>query len=218
VVGLVLVLGLIATWGALQSQFGLSTFEYGRERSVTGVLRMDPYPTLEVTDSLPSRPVAHYLLAGMGKHGATTTLAGLGSHRVKLTGTLAHRGELDLLELATVADQGEAPPGRPVLEELGEFTLDGEVADSKCYLGVMNPGRGKTHRGCAARCLSGGMIPLFVTKGETGDPLDLVLVETGMAPLRGADRVAGKRLRLRGRVYRQNGLWFFQIPPLRGPQ
>ncbi len=35
--------------------------------------------------------------------------------------------------------------------------------DSKCYLGVMNPGQGKVHRDCAARCLSGGIPPIFVS-------------------------------------------------------
>lgn len=35
--------------------------------------------------------------------------------------------------------------------------------DSKCYLGVMNPGKGKVHRDCASRCISGGIPPIFVT-------------------------------------------------------
>jgi hypothetical protein len=42
-------------------------------------------------------------------------------------------------------------------------TVTGEIVDSKCYLGVMNPGQGKVHRDCAARCLSGGIPPIFVT-------------------------------------------------------
>jgi hypothetical protein len=42
-------------------------------------------------------------------------------------------------------------------------TLSGEIVDSKCYLGVMNPGQGKVHRDCAARCLSGGIPPIFIT-------------------------------------------------------
>jgi hypothetical protein len=29
------------------------------------------------------------------------------------------------------------------------MTLTGEIVDSKCYLGVMNPGQGKVHRDCA---------------------------------------------------------------------
>jgi len=46
---------------------------------------------------------------------------------------------------------------------LGVVSLTGEIVDSKCYLGVMNPGQGKVHRDCAARCLSGGIPPIFIT-------------------------------------------------------
>jgi hypothetical protein len=45
--------------------------------------------------------------------------------------------------------------------------MTGEIVDSKCYLGVMNPGRGKVHRDCAARCLSGGVPPIFITTDGT---------------------------------------------------
>src|SRR6266496_5186212 len=54
------------------------------------------------------------------------------------------------------------------VRDLGEVTVTGEIVDSKCYLGVMNPGQGKVHRDCAARCLSGGTPPLLVgTDGVT---------------------------------------------------
>lgn len=43
-------------------------------------------------------------------------------------------------------------------------TLDGELVDSKCYLGTMKPGDGKTHKSCAILCLRGGIPPLFVSK------------------------------------------------------
>ncbi len=46
---------------------------------------------------------------------------------------------------------------------LGKVTIVGEIVDSKCYLGVMNPGRSKVHRDCAARCISGGVPPALVT-------------------------------------------------------
>jgi hypothetical protein len=47
-------------------------------------------------------------------------------------------------------------------------TVTGEIVDSKCYLGVMNPGQGKVHRDCAAGCLSGGIPPIFVTTDGNG--------------------------------------------------
>jgi len=42
---------------------------------------------------------------------------------------------------------------------LGTQTLVGEIVDSKCFLGVMNPGQLTTHRACAIRCISGGVRP-----------------------------------------------------------
>ena len=43
--------------------------------------------------------------------------------------------------------------------------LAGEIVDGKCYLGVMNPGEGKVHRDCAARCIAGGAPPLLAVAG-----------------------------------------------------
>ena len=55
------------------------------------------------------------------------------------------------------------PTIQETIRDLGTVTLTGEIVDSKCYLGVMNPGQGKVHRDCAARCLSGGIPPILVT-------------------------------------------------------
>lgn len=211
VIGLLLVGGLTVTWGVAQSTYDASTFEYGTVRTVTGVVTTDPYPAVVVDQAPLARPVATYLLAGPGKHGAGPMVAGLAGHRVKLTGTLAYRGAGTLLEVAAAEDLGPGSPD-PVAAPVdhGTFTLDGEIVDSKCYMGVMNPGRGKTHRGCAARCLNGGLTPLFVTRDAAGDTLELVLVGPGMKPVDGADRLAGKRLRLSGRVYQRSGIWFLQ--------
>jgi hypothetical protein len=55
------------------------------------------------------------------------------------------------------------PADQESTRNLEAVTVTGEIVDSKCYLGVMNPGQGKVHRDCAARCLSGGVPPIFVT-------------------------------------------------------
>ena len=60
--------------------------------------------------------------------------------------------------------------------DLGPVTLRGEIVDSKCYLGVMNPGNGKVHRDCAVRCISGGAPPAFVALDAEGDSRVLLLV------------------------------------------
>ena len=43
------------------------------------------------------------------------------------------------------------------------MTFQGEIIDPKCYFGVMKPGKGKIHRSCAARCISGGIPPVLAT-------------------------------------------------------
>jgi hypothetical protein len=44
---------------------------------------------------------------------------------------------------------------------IGVQTLHGEIIDPKCYFGAMNPGQGKPHLSCAARCISGGIMPVL---------------------------------------------------------
>src|SRR5437870_13626118 len=66
---------------------------------------------------------------------------------------------------------------------LGPVTLRGEIVDSKCYLGVMNPGSGKVHRDCAVRCISGGIPPVFATNDFNGSPAILLLTDLHQKPL-----------------------------------
>jgi hypothetical protein len=106
-----------------------------------------------------------YLLVAPGKHGADDLVAGFDGKQVRLHGQLIHRGGGTMVEIApsSIAVTDTAPPIQETTRDLGTVTVTGEIVDSKCYLGVMNPGQGKVHRDCAARCLSGGIPPIFVT-------------------------------------------------------
>lgn len=53
-----------------------------------------------------------------------------------------------------------AAPERP----LGRVTLRGQIIDPKCFFGAMKPGEGKVHRGCAVRCISGGVPPVLMVR------------------------------------------------------
>jgi hypothetical protein len=46
--------------------------------------------------------------------------------------------------------------------------LAGEIVDSKCFFGVMNPGELKPHRACAVRCISGGIPPVLCVRDAAG--------------------------------------------------
>jgi hypothetical protein len=169
---IILVLGLIAMTAALvlvvgQMPFANSAFEYGKVRSFEGVVAMRPFPTLLV-----ARPgeigqldkYSRYLLVAPGKHGADDLVAGFDGKQVRLLGQLIYRNGGTMVEIApgSIAVVDTTPRVQETSRDLGAVTVTGEIVDSKCYLGVMNPGQGKVHRDCAARCLSGGIPPIFV--------------------------------------------------------
>jgi len=157
-----------------QHPFARSFFEYGTVRSFEGVVAMQPYPVLLVTrpgQTSPENQYSRYLLAAPGKHGADDLIHAFQDKRVRLDGQLVYRdGRLmaggPMIEIVpgSIAVLPDAPASPQVSRDLGPVTAIGEIVDSKCYLGVMNPARGKVHRDCAARCLSGGIPPIFVAR------------------------------------------------------
>jgi hypothetical protein len=107
-----------------------------------------------------------------------------------------------VLSGGAIAALDEAQQNHVAPKNLGEFDLVGEIADSKCYLGNMNPGNGKVHRDCAVRCLSGGISPVFVTNDFHGSPAVLLLTGSNQKPLPKEaflDRVA-QPMRIHGTV------------------
>jgi hypothetical protein len=67
--------------------------------------------------------------------------------------------------------------------KVGRTTLTGEIVDSKCFAGVMNPGEGTVHRDCARRCLSGGITPMLVVRDGTGGERLVLLVSAHGRPI-----------------------------------
>ncbi|MBY0261540.1 MAG: hypothetical protein K2Q20_04315, partial [Phycisphaerales bacterium] len=110
--------------------------------TLSGTLTLRPYPVLVGDDGQP------VLLVELSKHGSQKRLAHLDGRRVRASGWPLHRDGRRLLELeaadSAVADEGVATKPEP-LRRSGRVTLRGEVVDSKCYLGAMKPGEGRTH-------------------------------------------------------------------------
>jgi hypothetical protein len=206
-----LLAGTAAVLALAQPPFATTTFEYGRSREVTGRLIVRPYPAL-VVDAAESQPVASrlWLLAAPGKHGAKVT--GPEGGRVRVRGTLIYRGNAAMLEITgldTLADSGTA--ASPPHENLGVFTLTGEIVDSKCWLGVMNPGEGKTHLACAVRCVSGGLPPLLVIRDAQGREQHLLLTDPGGGPMNARILpMVGRPVTVTGTVAREGELLFFR--------
>jgi hypothetical protein len=166
--GLAVALALIRD----QPAFADSRFEFGVYRDYSGVIEEWPYPILRSGDS-------SFLLVAPGKHGFSEAAKGWQGKSVRLTGSLIERGPDRMLEVVPgswqeIAARRATDLSKPV--DLGPVTLRGEIVDTKCYLGVMNPGEGKVHRDCAARCISGGAPPAFVARDAAGDSRVLLLV------------------------------------------
>ena len=172
----IIVLGLLALTAALvlvigQKPFADSAFEYGKVRSFEGVVETRPFPTLLVErpgEVGQQEKYSRYLLVAPGKHGADDFAASFDGKQVRLQGQLIYRDGGTMVEIApgSIAVVDAAPAVQEATRDLGTVTVTGEIVDSKCYLGVMNPGQGKVHRDCAARCLSGGIPPIFITTDE----------------------------------------------------
>jgi hypothetical protein len=218
----IVALGLLAVTAALvlvagQKPFANSAFEFGKLRSLEGVVVTRPFPTLLV-----SRPgqigqqdqYSRYLLVAPGKHGANDLVAGFDGKQVRLQGQLIYREGGTMVEITpgsiTVVDT--APADQEAIRDLGPATVTGEIVDSKCYLGVMNPGQGKVHRDCAARCLSGGIPPIFVT--NNGESQLLLVGSDGSALGRDALReFVAELITIRGELMQRGESRLLKIDP-----
>jgi hypothetical protein len=153
------------------------------------------------------------------KHGLDQKqLAPLNNLAVSLQGTLIYRGSQTMVEALPDSIKAVDEPMPPLrgLEtvSLGRQTLVGEIVDSKCYLGVMNPGQLVPHRECAILCISGGIPPVLLVRQKIGPPIYLVLVSADNKPVNQQvlDLVA-EPVRITGEVERQGDWLFLRADP-----
>jgi hypothetical protein len=164
-------------FAALQRTYARSFFESGKERTFEGVIEASPYPTLISSPDAANSSPLRYLLVMNGKHGADSQVDAYVGKRVRLRGRLIYRDDQKMIVLSdgSIVVLHDAQQNQVVPKRLGEVDLVGEIVDSKCYLGNMNPGNGKVHRDSAVRCLSGGIPPVFATNDFNGSPAVLLL-------------------------------------------
>jgi hypothetical protein len=222
VVWLLLVV-LVASLGFAISQrmIGASVFEWGTHRNFSGILLTKPYPHLLVqrpgqTDG-PTQFSSYYLVATWKFGLDPAAIAPWDGKSVSLKGTLIYRGNQTMIETQPEWIQiNDKPPAAelPQTIPLGRQTLIGEIVDSKCYLGVMNPGQLIPHRACAIRCISGGCPPVFLVRQKEGPPIYLLLISAEGRPVNQQvlDRVA-EPLEISGQVERQGELLILKADP-----
>src|SRR5438876_1856225 len=238
---LAVVLGLL--FAVAQRTIGVSVFEWGNVKSFSGVLESQPYPHLLVPrPGVSGGPTAFssYYLVKPFKFGLDSeTTSRLDGKVVSLNGTLIYRGNQTMIEVMGDSikpldslHSAEAPSptlrapslppgerdgvrGSPITSEsLGQQTLIGEIVDSKCYLGVMNPGALTPHRACAIRCISGGIPPVLLVRQTNGPALYFLLVSRDAKPVnkQGLHLVA-EPVEIAGEVERQGELLILRADP-----
>jgi hypothetical protein len=232
VVGLLLflALGAAVTLAISQRLVGASVFEWGRAKKFSGILKVEPYPHLLVprpgqSGTLPSFS-SYYLVApwkfGLQKDAITT----LDAKPVSFNGTLIYRENQTMIEvqpgsIRSVSSKGfSAGLSAQIINHKSEFinskvTLRGEIVDSKCFLGVMNPGQLTPHRACAIRCISGGVPPVLLVrpKGEPARYFLLVSADGKPVNKQVLDLVA-EPVEITGQVERQGDLTILRADPI----
>jgi hypothetical protein len=210
-VGVLLLADIAIAWAALVAQPAHPSGAWGQEGEVAyrGVFQIRPYPLLRQADKT-------ILLVGVDKHGAPPGLDSLDGALVEAKGYPILRGDLTVLQLDAVPArvEGEAP-ALPPLAPSRDARLAGELVDTKCYAGAMNPGEGKVHKECGALCMLGGIPPLFVMRGAGPDPAWYIVADPQGGPLgKESASFIGDSLELSGRIVEAPGYRLFEIETL----
>lgn len=190
-------------------------WDTSKVRTVEGVLRVDPYPVLYLDDAASGRPHKGVLLVAENKFGVTAAALPFADQRVQVQGHFVGQESRAMYELldGSASFQALQQDAAPVVRrELGQHTLVGEIADSKCFLGVMKPGYGKTHRACAVRCLSGGITPIFVTRSSAGETTIYVMTDADNQPVNEfVLPYVAEGVSISGQVHARGDLLYFAI-------
>lgn len=145
------------------------------ERDFAGELVRAPYPMLR-TRAIDGTARTAYLVSS-NKLGVQNRLRAAADGPAVVRGSLIARGANAMIAVAdgdawmrpAVAGDvvGEGLTGWQV-EDRGAISHVGEILDSKCWFGAMQPGQGKPHKSCAALCIRGGLPPVFCPEATCG--------------------------------------------------
>jgi hypothetical protein len=208
-----------------QKTIGISVFEWGKVKEFSGILKGQPYPHLLVLrpgSSAGQAEFSSYYLVKPFKFGLDPqTVSRFEGATVSLRGTLIYRANQTMIEVASDSikpaqgqERIEGVSGKTDSVVLGRRTLVGEIVDSKCFLGVMNPGRLTPHRGCAIRCISGGIPPILLVRQTNGVALHfLLLSKDGRTVNKEVLDMVAEPVQITGEVLRQGPLLILRADP-----
>ncbi len=190
---LFLIVAVAVIFSLTQSTFKNSTFELTSTTQITGIYHENPYPMLRV-------PINHnsyknIVLLGFGKSSVNPYLqkvmnevVTLDKKEITVEGNLIYYNGKTLLQITSQEKVSLTHSLKNIssnipISKLGQKTLDGEIIDPKCYFGVMKPGKGKIHRSCAVRCISGGIPPVFATKDQYNNSQYYLITDQNGMPI-----------------------------------
>jgi hypothetical protein len=206
---------VVAITGHVRLEGGV--FEFGHPQTFAGTVSEHPYPSLR-PDGVGEGAV---LLVAPGKRGADSLVRGLDRRHVTLTGTRIVRGSVTMIEVEPGSPRSDntatsAVDATTLVQRSAQspIELTGEIVDSKCFLGVMVPGSGKTHKDCASLCLRGGIPPALHVADRTGNSALLLLTGPDGEPIGpAAVEAAGEPIVMAGFVHQENGWLILRTDP-----
>ncbi len=165
---------------ALHEAYDDARSDFRDIREFEGIFVAIPAPHLVVvrpgvTDTA---AFSRYVMVGRGKSGPKIDVDALHGQPVKVLGSLIYRDGETLLSVRSaevLASEKVSPTEPTAMQSVGNFTLQGEIIDSKCYFGTMRPGHTAVHRACAIRCIDGGVPPVFLIRDEHGNTMTFLL-------------------------------------------
>ena len=178
-----------------------------------GTLARDPYPSLRVNENGRMRT---YVVISDEKRGAEAALKDIpDGATVKLNGYLIERAAVGMIQLAATditVVANAAPIPTPASEIHGRVTLEGEIVDSKCWLGVMRPGEGQVHKACASLCIRGGIPPMFVTRAKGAPAISLMTTfDGGKIPPEAILEYVADPVRVTGLIEKRGDVFVFKV-------
>ena len=180
-------------------------------QSLSGRVVVDPYPVLLASNRGDGHP-GPVLIVLSGKHGAGDAVLNLAGKGATLRGTVLRRQGYFMLELSEeegAVTEAALPTATPDAAHaaLGHRVLQGEIVDSKCYLGAMKPGTGKTHKDCATLCVRGGIPPVMLAMESDGTVSHYLVVNPEGGPMdEGLMPLIGDPITLSGEAEIRSGL------------
>ncbi len=217
-VGLVGLGGLGWTIAHSQAGPGRGAWDMGTPVTLSGSVSAAPYAHLR---RFANGGVQTALLGCETKCGATERLEAIAfeSGSAQVRGTLLQRDGYAMLATASspdwiTPDAGVIEPPAPVLEDLGETTLSGEILDTKCWFGAMRPNEGLSHKACAMLCIANGVPPYFGVRDAHGRERALMITDPeGGALVQPILSFVAEPVRATGRIVRIDDLFQFRMDP-----